>query len=140
MVVLFRKSHLPYSLEQICHGLLHYFQLVIGKMFERFFIFFFNSYLIYTISKERDKSGDSAFTDIIEKFLKESGIRGVVVNGRINIFRKKISLLLSQASAARKKGVHVFEGFSTSGKQTHIRLSFSTTRSTKVLSCRKTRI
>ena len=37
----------------------------------------------YSISEERDKSGDSAFTDIIEKILKESGIRGVVVNSRI---------------------------------------------------------
>ena len=43
MLVLFKKSHLPYSLEGIYHGLLHYFQLAIEIMFWRLFIFFFNT-------------------------------------------------------------------------------------------------
>ena len=55
------------------------------------------SYLIHTISKEKDKAGESAINEIIEKILKESGIKGFVVNSRIiNTFTKKIWLLKSK--------------------------------------------
>ena len=57
------------------------------------------SYLIHTISKEKAKParGESANTEIIEKILKESGIKGVVVNSRtINASRKKYWLLKSK--------------------------------------------
>ena len=54
-------------------------------------------YLIHTISKEKDKAGESAINEIVEKILKESGIKGFVVNSRIiNTFRKKIWLLKSK--------------------------------------------
>ena len=70
-----------------------------------FYIYiFFNfliSYLVYSLSKKpveepNDESADSVIAGIVEKILRESGIRGVVVNSRIiNLFRKKISLLHS---------------------------------------------
>ena len=47
--------------------------------------------------KEEEKGGESAITEIIEKILKESGIKGVVVNSRIiYVFRKKNWLLKSK--------------------------------------------
>lgn len=63
------------------------------------------SYLIYTISKDKEKNGESALAEIIEKILKESGIKGVAVNSRmITAFRKKIWLLEGKVNSARKKG------------------------------------
>ena len=45
---------------------------------------------MHAISKEKEKAGKSAITEIVEKILKESGIKGVVVNSRIiNAFKKK---------------------------------------------------
>ena len=53
--------------------------------------------VIHTISKGKEKVGESAITEIIEKILKESGIKEFVVNSRIiNTFRKKIWLLKSK--------------------------------------------
>ena len=47
--------------------------------------------------KKKPARGESAITEIIEKILKESGIKGVMVNSRIiNAFRKKIWLLKSK--------------------------------------------
>ena len=62
-------------------------------------------YLIHTTSKEKDKAGESAINEIIEKILKESGMKGFVVNSRIiNAFREKIWLLKKKADSMRKKG------------------------------------
>ena len=84
------------------------------------FIFFFHrtdfsllfciSYLIYSLSKKpveepNDESADSVIAGILEKILRESGIRGVVINCRIiNVFRKKISLLHSAFKKASRSG------------------------------------
>ena len=63
------------------------------------------SFLIHIISKEKDRAGESAINEIIEKILKESGIKGFVVNSRtINAFRKKIWPLKSKVDSMRKKG------------------------------------
>ena len=64
-----------------------------------------HSFLIDSISKAEEETGESALAQIIEKILKESGIQGVLVNSRIlHAFRKKIYILKSKISSARKKG------------------------------------
>ena len=75
------------------------------------FFCFFISYLIYSLSKKpveepNDESADSVISGIVEKILRESGIRRVVINYRIiNVFRKKISLLHSAfKKASRSEG------------------------------------
>lgn len=55
--------------------------------------------------KGKRTNGESALAEIIEKILKESGIKGVAVNSRmITAFRKKIWLLEGKVDSARKKG------------------------------------
>ena len=72
------------------------------------FIYF--SYLVYSLSKKpveepNNENADSVIAGIVEKILKESGIRGVVINSRIdNVFRKKISLLHSAFKKASRSG------------------------------------
>ena len=74
------------------------------------FLNFSISYLIYSLSKKpveepNDESADSVIAGIVEKILRESGIRGVVVNSRIiNVFRKKISLLHSAFKKFSRRG------------------------------------
>ena len=71
-----------------------FFFLIFFNFFHRI-DFFLISYLIYSLSKKsdqepNDKSADSVIVGIVEKILRESEIRGVVINSRIlNVFRKK---------------------------------------------------
>ena len=69
-----------------------------------FFTEFF-SYLLYTIAKEKEEgASESALATIVEKIMKESGVRGVIVNSRIiNVFRKKFGLLDADIKRERKK-------------------------------------
>ena len=57
------------------------------------------------VEEPNDESADSVIAGIVEKILRESGIRGVVVNSRIiNVFRKKISLLYSAFKKFSRRG------------------------------------
>ena len=79
--------------------------------------FFLISYLTYSLSKKpyqqpNDESADSVIAGIVEKILRESEIRGVVINSRIlNVFKKKISLLHSAFKKASKSGEEYKEAY-----------------------------
>lgn len=70
----------------------------------------FGSYLIYTVCKELegkidDLSTESAWSARIRRIFEESALKGLILNNRIvNVFKKKISLLLSALRKAGQKG------------------------------------
>ena len=70
----------------------------------------FCSYLIYSVCKELERkiddlSTESASSARIKRIFEESALRGVIINSRIiNVFKKKISLLLSALKKAGQKG------------------------------------
>ena len=70
----------------------------------------FCSYLINSVCKELegkidDLSTESASSPRIKRIFEESALRGVIINSRIvNVFKKKISLLLSALKKAGQKG------------------------------------
>ena len=70
----------------------------------------FCSYLIYSVCKELegkidDLSTESASSARTKRIFEESALRGVIINSRIiNVFKKKISLLLSALKKAGQKG------------------------------------
>ena len=67
-------------------------------------MYLFSQLFTHTISKEEEKAGKFV-NEIIDKILKESGIKGVVVNSRIiNALRKTIWLLKSKFDSMKKKG------------------------------------
>ena len=72
----------------------------------------FCSYLIYSVCKELegkidDLSTESASSARTKRIFEESALRGVIINSRIiNVFKKKISLLLSALKKAGQKGSH----------------------------------
>ena len=74
-------------------------------MCDNFFFTEFFSYLRYTIAKEKEEgASESALATIVEKIVKEAGVRGVIVNSRtINVFRKKFGLLNADIKRERKK-------------------------------------
>ena len=80
--------------------MLSIFQICVIIFFTEFF-----SYLLYTIAKEKEEgASESALATIVEKIMKESGVRGVIVNSRIiNVFRKKFGLLDADIKRERKK-------------------------------------
>lgn len=86
------------------------FCFLIELIFFIFYFYFLISYLMYSLSKKpveepNDGSADSVIAGIVEKILRESGIRGVVINCRsINVFRKKISLLHSTFKKFSRSG------------------------------------
>ena len=93
------------------------FFFLIFKIFFRRTDFFLISYLTYSLSKKpyqqpNDESADSVIAGIVEKILRESEIRGVVINSRIlNVFKKKISLLHSAFKKASKSGEEYKEAY-----------------------------
>ena len=70
----------------------------------------FCSYLIYSVCKELERkiddlSTESASSARIKRIFEESALGGVIINSRIiNVFKKKISLLLSALKKAGQKG------------------------------------
>ena len=65
--------------------------------------------MIYTISRERRsedrEQASSILATTVDRTLKESGIRGLIINERIlNVFKKKISLLQTAFKKVNRLG------------------------------------
>ena len=65
--------------------------------------------MIYTISRERRsedrEQASSILATTVDRILKESGIRGLIINERIlKVFKKKISLILTAFKKVNRLG------------------------------------